>query len=207
MIKLILFDLDGVLVDAVELHKRAFIQAVKEKGGYEVSDIFHDINLNGLPTKKKLSLLVSRNEINETDVETIEIEKQRLTQSLIEDQIKKDEKKRLLLNTLLQDGYRVGCVTNSTARNAGSLLTAANLYHSLEIVISNQDVKFPKPHPEGYWQGMSHFGFIPEETLIVEDSDKGIQAAEATGAHIWRVKGPSEVTWRNIAHVLRQMEE
>jgi len=203
MIKLILFDLDGVLVDAVELHKQAFLQAVKEIGGFTITDDFHDIQLNGLPTRKKLSMLVSRGDISEADVDAISDKKQMLTRVLIEDTIKRDRKKRLMLDVLRADGYRIGCVTNSTRSNAEQLLTATDLWGAMECVISNEDVHCPKPHPEGYWKGMSEFGLLPEHTVIVEDSSKGLEAAQATGAHIWHVQGPHEVTWKNIAEVLK----
>ena len=56
MIKAILFDLDGVLVDAVKLHEKAFLEAVKPYR--EIDEEYHINHLNGLPTKKKLEKLI-----------------------------------------------------------------------------------------------------------------------------------------------------
>jgi dTDP-glucose pyrophosphorylase len=68
----------------------------------------------------------------------------------------------------------------------------------MDLIISNEDVKNGKPHPEMYWKAMSTLGVLPEETLIVEDSPPGLLAAARSRANILRVKNPNEVTLGNI---------
>ena len=97
----------------------------------------------------------------------------------------------------------MGCVTNSIKRSAILMLdSTGQLGTGLEIIVTNEDVENPKPDPEGYLKAMTHFGFEAEEFLIVEDSDKGYQAASASGAHIMRVANATEVTFEAVkAHI------
>ena len=76
----------------------------------------------------------------------------------------------------------------------------------MDLVISNEDVKNSKPHPEMYWKAISMMSCLPEETLIVEDSPYGLLAASRSKSHILRVKNPSEVTIQNIENKLNQIE-
>lgn len=204
MIKLVLFDLDGVLVDAVKLHKNAFVQAVREVAGVTIHEDFHESELNGLPTKTKLDLLVRRNIIKEEYINTISDLKQSVTLKLIKADIKHDPKKVALVRALRADDIHVGCVTNSIRDSARLMLQNIGVLQDLELLISNQETKYPKPHPDGYWKAMTHFGIMPAETLIVEDAPKGVQAALASGAHLWQVSGSHQVTWMNMAKRLSE---
>lgn len=200
--KAVLFDLDGVLVDAVKLHKDAFVNAVRKVSGVSIHDDFHESELNGLPTKTKLDLLVGRKIIQASHAQQISDLKQAETIGLIKRDIKHDPQKVALIRTLKADGIRVACVTNSIRDSALLMLQQIGVIGDLDLVISNQEVKYPKPHPEGYWKAMMHFGVMPTDTLIVEDAPKGIQAAKASGASVWQVSGPEQVTWMNLAKIL-----
>ena len=70
-----------------------------------------------------------------------------------------------------------------------------------EFIISNQEVIYPKPHPEIYVQAIHRLGLLPEEVLIVEDSPVGLEAAYATGAQVCEIQNP-----RDIGKVLEVLE-
>jgi HAD superfamily hydrolase (TIGR01509 family) len=74
------------------------------------------------------------------------------------------------------------------------MLTYAGLLDSLDVLVTNQDVKNPKPNPECYFLAMEKLGVLPAETVIVEDSPYGIQAAKASGATVVTVASVNEVT-------------
>ncbi len=63
MIKAILYDLDGVLVDATEWHYESLNEALKETSGFEISRLEHIQTVNGLPTIKKLEILHEQNRV------------------------------------------------------------------------------------------------------------------------------------------------
>jgi dTDP-glucose pyrophosphorylase len=72
----------------------------------------------------------------------------------------------------------------------------------MDLILSNQDVQRGKPYPEIYWKAMSNLGYLPEETLIIEDSPTGLLAAHRSGANILRVDNPSQVRKSKIEEVI-----
>ena len=76
----------------------------------------------------------------------------------------------------------------------------------IEYLVTNEDVTNPKPDPEGYLAAMEYFEREPSETLIVEDSDKGFQAATDSGAHVMRVANATEVTKESVKLHIESLE-
>ncbi len=75
------------------------------------------------------------------------------------------------------------------------------------MILSNEDVKNSKPHPEIYWKAISEIGVLPEETLIVEDSPYGLLAASRSNSHILRVNTPKDVTFENINKKINEIKQ
>lgn len=57
-----------------------------------------------------------------------------------------------------------------------------------ELLVSQEDVSRPKPDPEGFLKAMEYFSVVPENTIIFEDSEDGIQAALESGGCVMRVE-------------------
>jgi len=196
MIRAILYDLDGVLVDATEWHYESLNEALREISGFEISRLEHIRIFNGLPTKKKLEILHEQNRVRKEDFDTIWDLKQSKTNEIIEKTATADEtKERLHEGTKI---FKKVCVTNSIRQTALLMLEKTSQLSFMDHVISNEDVSNPKPDPEGYVKAMSYLKLEPNECMIVEDSDKGIEAAKKSKAHVYEVKGYHEVTLENI---------
>ncbi len=187
MIELVIFDLDGVLVDACEWHRIALNEALKEVGGYEIPLEDHYEIFNGIPTKEKLDILVKQNIIKERDRKTIYEKKQSKTTETINQYCKINKEKIEMIMSLKEKGVRVACYTNSIRETATLMLEKTGVLHLFDLFLSSQDVEVPKPSPMGYVQIMKHFGVKEENTLIIEDSPKGFEAAYKSGAKVFRV--------------------
>jgi beta-phosphoglucomutase len=198
MIKAILFDLDGVLVDACRMHAISFNKALKEVSGFELSEGEHLGFFNGLPTKKKLERLIEMGKVKESDKKRIFQLKQAYTIESITETIQATSEKRMMHEALAEAKLMTACVTNSIQQTAEMMLKASQQLHYLKFVLSNESVQHPKPHPEGYRLAMKMMGVEPEETLIIEDSPHGIESGVASGGNVMRVEGPSDVNWDNI---------
>jgi len=196
MIKNILFDLDGVLIEAQNWHYEAFNRALHDICGYEIPYDEHMSTFNGLPTKAKLKILTERDIVKEKDYERIFILKQHHTMNIIKTNCKPDPIKIDMMHKLME--YRKACVTNSIYKTAYEMLVHADLNYYLDYVQGNEATKFPKPNPSPYLHSMAFMGISPIETLIVEDSEKGYQAAIASGAHVLKVKDSTEVYYDNV---------
>lgn len=201
MIRAVLYDLDGVLVDACEWHYIALNMALKEISGEAISRAEHETVFNGLPTKRKLEILVQQGRVKEADVQAVWDKKQELTNKAIGENASPDAAKIALHEKTASMGIVSVCVTNSITETAKYMLQQTGQLRFMQFVITNEMVKNPKPHGEGYIVAMIKLGLMPGECLIVEDSDKGIRAANSTGASVLVVKGPDETASKVAAYL------
>ena len=194
MIKLVLFDLDGVLIDAKEIHFKALNAAL---GEYAISEEEHRNFYDGRKTKEKLTLLSERKNLPTDLHDKIFDKKQRLTMELM-NELKPIEEIKHLFQELEAKNYKIGVCTNSIRRTVLTALAKTNLIEHCSVILSNEDVQNSKPHPEIYWKAMSMMKCLPEETLIIEDSPPGLLAAERSRARYIRVDNPYDVTRNKI---------
>lgn len=190
MIKLVLFDLDGVLIDAKEIHYRALNIAL---GDYAISEDEHRNQYDGRKTREKLNLLSDRKGLPKEFHDKIFDEKQKYTMQLMQDLRPIEEIKKLFIE-LEEKDYLIGVCSNSIRRTVLTALAKTQLIEHCSVILSNEDVHNSKPHPEIYWKAMSMMKCLPEETLIVEDSPPGLLAAERSRARYIRVDNPYDVT-------------
>ncbi len=200
MIKAILYDLDGVLVDATEWHYESLNEALKEISGFELSRLEHIRTFNGLPTNRKLEILFDQNRVKREDFDAIWNLKQKKTNEVIEKTASVDEtKKRLHEGT---KAFKKICVTNSIRQTALLMLEKTGQQSFMDYIISNEDVNNPKPDPEGYIKAIQYLKLQPNECMIVEDSPKGIESAKKSHANVYEVKGYHDVTLENVLNVI-----
>lgn len=205
MVKLVVFDLDGVLVDAKEIHYESLNRALGEIDiNFEISREDHMNIYDGLPTMKKLEILTNRKELPRNLHETIWKRKQELTTSVIKESLPFDERLRSVLQQLKNDGHLIYVCSNSIRESLKLMLYKTGLIEFVDYFIANDDVNKPKPNPEMYLRAMIHAGVKPNETLIVEDSYHGRQAAISSGGYLCCVDSPIDVTYNKID---KQIEE
>tara|TARA_Y100001938_G_scaffold148191_1_gene231225 strand:+ start:7393 stop:8004 length:612 start_codon:yes stop_codon:yes gene_type:complete len=192
-IDLVIFDLDGVLVDACEWHRLALNEALKEVCNYEISLDEHYSTFNGIPTKKKLNILTKTDIIKQKDIQCIYDKKQAKTLEIIRTHCKIRQEKIDMLKYLKANNVKIACYTNSIRQTGSLMLKKTGIYDLFDLFLSNQDVPEPKPNPIGYTQVMEYFGISKQNTLIIEDSPKGLSAALDSGARVVKVNNPDDV--------------
>ena len=206
MTKLIIFDLDGVLVEAKEIHYKTLNQALWEiakSNKYVISEAEHLSIYDGLKTNQKLELLTRNKGLQRDTYETVWNRKQDLTIEAIS-QLQPDLQKIELFKELRDMGYKLACASNSIRRSVLVMLAKIGIIEYMDLIISNEDVKNSKPHPEMYWKAMSMMGVLPEETLIVEDSPHGLLAASRSRANVLRVDSPKDLV---MSKIIRKLDE
>jgi HAD superfamily hydrolase (TIGR01509 family) len=202
MIKLIIFDLDGVLVDAKELHYLALnkvLSAINPK--FSISMDEHIVKYDGLPTKEKLKKLSKEKGLPTTLHNTIWNDKQTETNNLA-GSIKVNKDIHEILGNLKKDGYKLCVASNSIRESVQSFLSHANILDCFDFILSNQDVDHPKPSPEIYLKCMLYANCGPKETVILEDSVIGRSGAINSGAFVCGVKNPYDVTYKKITNFI-----
>ena len=206
-IKTILFDLDGVLVDACEWHYHALNIALENNCNITISRKDHESTFNGIPTQKKLEILESMGLVREEQFKEIWNDKQAQTKKAIVHFSKIDDEKIYMHNQLLKSGYNIACVTNSIRETAELMLEKTGQLDLMRFVITNEDVVNPKPDSECYEKAMKILNCKPENTLIIEDSEKGYQAAIKSKAFVLKVNSCSEVNLENILNKIKLIKD
>jgi len=195
VIKLIIFDLDGVLVDAKNIHYLTLNEALGSK--YEISWEEHLNKYDGLKTNEKLKLLTTSKGLPPSSYNEIWLKKQELTIN----ELKKITPNDVLKNTIKElshQKYKIAVCSNSIRKTILTVLSKLDIIEYFDYIVSNEDVNNSKPHPEMYWKTISYFGVLPEETLIIEDSPFGLLAANRSKSNVMRVETPNSVTIDNI---------
>jgi HAD superfamily hydrolase (TIGR01509 family) len=204
--KAILFDLDGVLVSAKEIHYQALNEALsKIDEKYVISENEHLSIFDGLKTYEKLNLLTKLKNLPENCHEQIWKLKQQITLEKI-NKLKYDENLIHVFEELSKLNIKIACCSNSIRKSVINMLANLGIVKYFDLILSNEDVKNSKPHPEIYWKAMSLFSLNPEECLIVEDSPHGLLAAQRANSKILRVKNPKEVTLEKVKNYLHDQK-
>ena len=201
--KLVIFDLDGVLVEAKNIHFDALNTALGDE--YSISWKAHLSTYDGLKTNQKLEMLSEQKGLPTELHKEIWESKQKLTLQKLKE-LQPNETLQSLMNSLVEDGYKIAVCSNSIRKTVLTVLSKLGIMEYMDLVISNEDVKNSKPHPEMYWKAISMMSCLPGETLIVEDSPYGLLAASRSNSHILRVKNPDEVTYDNIYKKLKEIK-
>ncbi len=206
MIKLVIFDMDGVLIDAKEWHYLALNKALS-LFGIEISMENHINFYNGLPTKIKLQSLSEDMNLPFELHDLINQLKQKFTMEIVYEKCKPTFHHEFLLSRLKEQNYLLAVASNSIRASVSLMLNKANIDHYFNLTLSNEDVSKPKPDKEIYEKIIQHFNVLPSETLVIEDHDIGIQAANGAGAHVLKVKNTEEVNFKNISQKINQINQ
>lgn len=204
-IKAVIFDMDGVLIDAREWHYEALNRALS-LFGMEISRYDHLTNFDGLPTKRKLEMLSKDRQLPSALHQFINNVKQSYTMEMVYANCRPMFIHQYALARLHREGQRLAVCSNSIRDTVQVMLQKAMISKNFEFFLSNEDVKKPKPDPEIYLQAISKMKLDPKEVLIVEDNENGIRAATASGAHVLQVTGVTEVTYQNIANAIQHAQ-
>ena len=178
IIKGILFDFDGVILDTEPLWFKAVINTLKYlKIPYNKKINYKDqIGVHSDIAIKRLFI----NKISKIQEKQINI--------VLEKQINKIFSKKISVSTFLkkflkQTNLPYAIVSNSPKKHIIKLLKKENMYRyfNIDMIISCQGRLRPKPFPDGFIKGLSILKISAKNTLVIEDSDSGIESAKNAG--------------------------
>ena len=204
-IKAVLFDMDGVLIEAKEWHYEALNRAL-DLFGMPISRYEHATTFDGIPTSRKLEILSIERGLPRELHKFLNEMKQRYTTEMIHTLCRPRFAQEQALSTLKSKGYKISVCSNSIRATVELMMEKANLTQYLDLMVSNEDVSKSKPDPEMYNKAIAHFNLRPDECLVVEDNENGIKAAKASGAHLLVVQDVSETSITNIMGRIREID-
>jgi HAD superfamily hydrolase (TIGR01509 family) len=204
-ISCVLFDLDGVLVDATEWHYEALNRALG-LFGYDISRYEHLSSYNGLPTREKLQMLTVEKGLPVSIHDMVGRLKQIYTRDEILAKCRSTFEKEYMLHRLRREGFRLACCSNSIRETLELMIRQSGIEECFEFLMSNEDVSKPKPDPEIYVRAIERMEVSPHEVLIVEDAPHGAEAARRSGAYVCHVEGFLDVDYFRVRAALDDIE-
>ena len=206
MIRAVIFDMDGVLIDARDWHYEALNRALG-LFGYKIGREEHLDVFDGLPTARKLRMLTEGRGLPSELHGIINEMKQSYTMDLVALRCRPVFHHRYALARLKEAGYKLAVASNSIRASVDAMMNKADLARFLDVAMSNEDVSRAKPHPDIYLKTCERLGVAPAEAVVVEDAEYGVQAAETAGTQVMRVKGVEDVTFAAISQFIQEIEE
>lgn len=204
-VKAVVFDMDGVLIDAREWHYEALNRAL-EHFGMAISRFDHLVTYDGLPTRTKLEMLTREHGLPVELHGFINQLKQDFTLETVWRECRPTFIHEYALARLRRDGYQLGVASNSVRRSITEMLGRARLLPLMDVVVSAEEVAQGKPDPAIYLRTVEQLGVSPEEVLVVEDNEKGVAAARSAGCHVLKVADPAGVVHQRIAAAIAEVD-
>lgn len=187
-----LFDLDGVLVNTVDIQYDSTLKAISKYVNINLTNDIESILRSTITTFKKLDYLIQKNIISNEQKVDIYNEKKKIADDKFKN-LKVDNEKVKLFSFLKHKSCIISVVTNGNRNSSKIILEALGLNDLVDLLISNEDVVNPKPHSEPYIKAISHFGGDLKDFIIFEDSEIGLIAANGTGCKVNQVKNVNDV--------------
>ena len=198
--QLIIFDLDGVMVDSCDVHYVVLNDAIREIAGEEfiITHYEHANVYNGRSTLSKLELMIDLKGLDASLINQIYDRKQDLTAFAMAQQVERSEQKIEMLKTLKKENYILCCASNCIRKTVDIVLSKLGVLDLYDFTLCNEDVEYPKPSSYIYLKAMFMANCRPEDTLIIEDSFVGLSAARGSGAFICKVLNAQELTLEKV---------
>ena len=204
MTKLVIFDLDGVLIDSKDYHYDALNEALGEE--YAITREEHVSTYDGLPTTAKLELLSKNKGLPADRYEEIWKAKQENTLHIFKTKVDKDYELMGYFQQLVDEGYKVAVASNSIRNTVKIILLRLGLLEFVDIYVSNEDVVRNKPFPSMYWKCMMALGALPDDTVILEDSHIGRQGALDSKCHLVPIENRSDLNQAKVDRIKRILQ-
>lgn len=204
-IEAVVFDMDGVLIDAKDWHYHALNRAL-EHFGYTISRADHLSAFDGLPTRKKLEMLTQDRGLPRGLHGFLNNLKQQYTTDQVHTDCHPIFVHEYALSNLKARGYKLGLASNSVRNSVELMMEKSALKPYLDVMVSNEDVSKPKPDPDMYLTATRLLDVAPENTLVVEDNVNGIKSAQDAGCNLLVVHSVYDVTLDSILSEIDRLE-
>ena len=180
MLKGIIFDMDGVLINSEPFHYQVWKEALKKRGINLDYEIYKPCI--GSTVQVLMQILHEHYGVDEKD-DSLPLEVKNLKQEMIEKQgypplipYVKD-----MLERFHEAGYQMAVASSSPQEYIENVTSYWGISPYFQVLVSGEHVEHPKPAPDIFLKTADILGLLPEECLVIEDSENGCRAAKAAG--------------------------
>ena len=178
MIKAVIFDLDGVIVESEDAHIQAEKQTLRK---YRVNISTEELHkFTGTTAKAFFTEIIGKNKLN-TTFEEINNQKEEILLKLLGQDAEPTHGVLNLIQKLRQRGIKLAIASSSTRRLVDYVLKKMNITRLFDCVVVAEDVEFSKPDPEIFLKAAKKLAISPSHCLVIEDAKLGVEAAKRAG--------------------------
>lgn len=181
--RLAIFDLDGTLFDTKDVNYHAYNEALG-KYGYCICYDYYCKYCNG---RHYMDFLPQVTGADEETLKAIHKEKKYLYSKYLSKAVMNEPLFHII--RLIKTDVKTALVTTASRQNCMDILDTFHVRDLFDLILTHEEIQKQKPDPEGFLKAMEYFGVKPMKTVIFEDSDVGIEAAERSGAYYYKVYG------------------
>src|SRR3972149_9638798 len=178
MIKAVIFDMDGVMIDSEPLWEKAE-RILLARRGIDYNHTYRD-KIVGLNQKDSGRLLKETFNLPET-IEELLAERIDLIVRIYEEELELIPSLKTILKELKKSGFLLALASSSPLRVINLVLNRFSLNQFFSVVVSGESVEFGKPHPDIYLYTSKKLGVAPRECVVFEDSINGVKSAKSAG--------------------------
>lgn len=178
---LAIFDLDGTLFDTNEVNYAAYRQALAESGFALDHDHFCRF-CNGRHYTQFLPPIIGD---DKALLKRVHERKKELYPTFLDRAVPHEHLFRII--EAMRDRYHLAVVTTASRANTLQILDYFQKTALFDLVLTQDDITVPKPDPQGFQRAMEHFGVDPQDAIIFEDSDVGVEAGLRSGARVVKI--------------------
>ncbi len=180
--KVIIFDMDGVLIDSEPAYLEMNLKFFTEFG-IEMDDENYKA-LVGMPSLQMWTMLKEKYNLHDDVEDIIQVERKRMYDILNSQLIPGPMKGVIgLLNRLRSEDHRLGVASSSAGSNIELVLNRLNLSEYFEYIISGEEVVNGKPSPDIFLKVAAYFNQPVNKCFVLEDSTNGVTAAKSAGMY------------------------
>lgn len=182
--KLVIVDLDGTLFDTKDVNYHAYKEAITPYG-YDMDYKYYCEYCNGRHYTDFLPQIT-------TDDEKILSEMHKAKKAAYKKYLDKAVLNKGLVDiitSLKNSGYKTAVVTTASKQNCHDVLQEFSMFDLFDLILTRDEISKSKPDPEGFLKAMACFDALAEDTIIFEDSDVGLEAADRSGACYYKTYG------------------
>ncbi len=180
MIKAVIFDMDGVMIDSEPLWEKTE-RILLARRNIEYTAVYRD-QIVGLNQNDSGKLLVDTFELNE-EVEDIISERVDILTEIYKEELEVAQELLPLLNQLRDNNYRLAVASSSPLRVINFVLDMFSLHEYFPVVVSGECTENGKPHPDIYLHTAQRLEVNAAECVAIEDSINGVKSAKAAGMY------------------------
>lgn len=198
MIKAVIFDLDGVIVDTAHYHYLAWKRLAKELG-FDLTLEQNEL-LKGVSRMRSLEIILDLGgiELSEAEKERIANKKNGWFVEYV-NEMKPEEifpGVKELLKSIRSKGLKMGLASSS--KNAHAVINLLNIENEFDAIVDGTMIIHSKPDPEIFLLAASKLGVVPAECVVFEDAEAGVEAALAAGMKCVGVGSPEQLGKANL---------